>query len=400
MRYSHDKIKTNKKPRGILVFGAFLALAIVGSGAYLINQTKHAKDTSSKTAKPLSDQTPAPVTKPKVEDTLELNQFEGKIINELTAFSDWLDVNDVKGYIGEVGWPDDPGWNTLGDKWLKVAEDRNLWASGWAAGSHWGNYNLLIYGSDGSGVLNGAKPQADVWKPFFKNEQFGVNLAGLEFGTNENFNSSNRGGLGVNYFAEPAESIAFLADQGVKMIRLPVRWERIQPVLYGPLDEPYSNEVSALLKACESYGIDVILDLHNYGKYFESSGMLAFSDGTLNEGHLIDVWQKMDQQFGQNQSILAYGLMNEPKDEPPQQEGARIWENVSQKTLTVLRDSGIENTIIIAGYNWSKVSTWSEYHPTGWIQDPLNNFRYEAHHYWDADSSGTYQQAYDAQSAE
>lgn len=373
-----------------------LILAIVAAGMYGINQRNNHRAVSNETVETASTPTPPPENQQNIEDTLEMNQFEKKIVGELVIFSDWLHTNNAQGYIGEVGWPDEPGWNTLGGKWLAVAEDRKLWVSGWAAGSHWGDYDLLMYGSDGSGMLDNAMSQSKVWNPFFKNAHFGVNVAGLEFGTNASFNSSNRGTLGVNYFSEPAESIAFLAEQGVRMIRLPIRWERIQPVLYGPLDESYSSEVLALIQACETYGIEVILDLHNYGKYFESGGILSFSDGTLNEGHLIDVWQKMDQQFGQNQSLLAYGLMNEPKDEPPQQEGARIWENVSQKTLKALRDSGIESTIIVSGYNWSKVSTWSEYHPTGWIQDPLNNFRYEAHHYWDADSSGTYQQSYDS----
>ena len=34
--------------------------------------------------------------------------------------------------------------------------------------------------------------------------------------------------------------------------------------------------------------------------------------------------------------------------------------------------------------------------PRAWIDDPAGNVRYEAHHYWDADGSGTYQQSYKA----
>lgn len=392
MRYSHGKTKTSRSSKNIFIVG--LILAIIAAGLYGLSQRDDHDTISNETIKTTPNSTPPPETQQNIEDTLDMNKFEENIVGELITFSDWLNANNAQGYIGEVGWPDEPGWNALGDKWLSVANDRKLWVSGWAAGSHWGDYTLLIFGSGGSGVLDVATPQAEVWKPHLKDPRIGVNLAGLEFGTHNNFSSQNRGVRGVDYFSEPAESIAFLARQGVQMIRLPVRWERIQPDLNGPLDQAYRSEISAILQACESNNIEVIIDLHNYGGFFDGGRKLTFSDNTLTEENLIDVWQKMDQQFKQNMSVLAYGLMNEPKDEPPIQEGARAWEAVSQKTLTALRESGINTTILVAGYNWSKISTWNEYHPTGWIQDPLNNFRYEGHHYWDADSSGTYQQTY------
>jgi hypothetical protein len=49
---------------------------------------------------------------------------------------------------------------------------------------------------------------------------------------------------------------------------------------------------------------------------------------------------------------------------------------------------------MISGYNWSGVQNWASLHPAGWINDPIDNFRYEAHHYWDADNSGVYSTTY------
>ena len=49
---------------------------------------------------------------------------------------------------------------------------------------------------------------------------------------------------------------------------------------------------------------------------------------------------------------------------------------------------------MVAGYQWSGVQVWADQHPRAWIVDPLDNVRYEAHHYWDADHSSLYKESY------
>jgi hypothetical protein len=46
---------------------------------------------------------------------------------------------------------------------------------------------------------------------------------------------------------------------------------------------------------------------------------------------------------------------------------------------------------------WSGVANWNKQHPKGWIMDRQNNILYEAHHYWDSDSSGHYCLSYDGE---
>lgn len=56
---------------------------------------------------------------------------------ELAVFTDWLKANGVKGYIGEVGWPNDVDtdkWNALARSWYGDAAGAGLWTSAWATG--------------------------------------------------------------------------------------------------------------------------------------------------------------------------------------------------------------------------------------------------------------------------
>ncbi|MET0161050.1 MAG: hypothetical protein ABW204_00200, partial [Microbacteriaceae bacterium] len=50
--------------------------------------------------------------------------------------------------------------------------------------------------------------------------------------------------------------------------------------------------------------------------------------------------------------------------------------------------------LLVAGYDWSSLARWSDNHPSGWIDDPADAFRYEAHHYWDAFGAGAYDRPY------
>ena len=55
---------------------------------------------------------------------------------------------------------------------------------------------------------------------------------------------------------------------------------------------------------------------------------------------------------------------------------------------------GDRKLILVAGYEWSGVQQWDLWNPRPWIRDPAQNIRYEAHHYWDPDHSGTYGASY------
>lgn len=74
---------------------------------------------------------------------------------------------------------------------------------------------------------------------------------------------------------------------------------------------------------------------------------------------------------------------------------AQVWENVSQALVTYLRTTKSDNKLLmVPGYNYSNAATWTTNHPAGWITDTANNFRYEAHHYFDRSNSSNYTHTY------
>jgi hypothetical protein len=74
---------------------------------------------------------------------------------------------------------------------------------------------------------------------------------------------------------------------------------------------------------------------------------------------------------------------------------ARVWERASQAAVDAIRARGDDTLIMVPGYEYSKVQRWAARHPAPWIVDPANRIRYEAHHYWDSDTSSQYARGYD-----
>jgi len=80
--------------------------------------------------------------------------------------------------------------------------------------------------------------------------------------------------------------------------------------------------------------------------------------------------------------------MNEPIDVPGD---GPAWEEASQAAVDAIRKTGDARTILVPGYLWSTVQWFPDAHPDGpWIDDPLDDIRYEAHQYFDADLAGEY----------
>jgi hypothetical protein len=65
--------------------------------------------------------------------------------------------------------------------------------------------------------------------------------------------------------------------------------------------------------------------------------------------------------------------------------GAEIWEDASNQTVQALRALNDTKLILVSGYEWSSVQNWLDVHPDPWVED--DNVRYEAHHYFDTESS-------------
>ena len=327
-----------------------------------------------------------------------------KVASQLGSFTTWLQQGGAfgHGYVGEIGWPnDDPRWNELAAGWYRQADQQWLWASAWSAGDWWPpTYPLRIYGNGTSG------PQAPVVEAQAPRKR-SVDLSGAEFGTprpldaySTTFSSSRRGIVGVDYVYPTPDDFRFLATRGITMVRLPFRWERIQPALNGPLDPGELAHLTATVAAAQAAGVGVILDVHNYGAYWLSDAYGTgwrkpiSTTGSVRIDTFTDLWWRLSVAFAGMPGVVAYDLMNEPVGMPG---GATTWETASQAAVSAIRARGDTTQIMVAGYSWSAPASFPVQHPHGpWIHDPANRTFYEAHQYFDCDGSGKYRDSYDA----
>jgi hypothetical protein len=342
------------------------------------------------------------------DDALQARALDG-----LATFADWLQRNDVPGYVGEVGWPagaDEQRWSALADTWYRAADEIGLPVTAWAAASWPAGYPMAVYRrGSGSTSLNTAGPQSRVVADHAGTDRYrrGVVLAGGSFGaadSNRDFSSSRPGHYGYDYSYENAASYAYLAAEGVRMVRLTVSWERLQPVPGRALSPVEVGRLRTALARAARAGIAVIIDLHNYGSFTASSGSrsakLVLGSPGLPASRLADLWSRLAQATADQRALVGYDLLNEPITLSARgTEGAKLWEQASQASVDAIRATGNTRTIAVTAYGQTAPAQIGEFHPRAWIDDPLHRTVYETHAYFDDDSSGHYAAGYAAELA-
>lgn len=213
----------------------------------------------------------------------------------------------------------------------------------------------------------------------------GINVAGAEF------DPTNPGAAhGTTWAHENAASIAYLAGRGQRLLRIPFLWERLQPTKSGAFDAAEQARLQADVANAAAVGAQVILDVHNYGGF---NGIKLGEVGGPTQSDLIDLWTRLSGLFKDNPTVVGYGVMNEPNSLTTI--GVAGWKTYSQAVVTALRALGDRTCILVGGYLSSSLPGWQGSGGTRepWITDPIDNFRYEAHHYWDS-AGGTYPNSY------
>ena len=248
---------------------------------------------------------------------------------------------------------------------------------------------------------------------------FGVSLAGAEFGVEDPaFSNANPGGPGGAYLYPTPGSIGDLAAAGVRLVRLPVRWERLQPAPGGELNADELARLRGTLDRLAAAGCAVIVDLHNYarlalaGAHFDGGvrhvlidEVVAAGNGRrdvpVSRGHFAEFWAKLAAALAGHPAVAGWGLMNEPHDLSPA--GAEFaagggcdWKAVSRLAAAAVRGVDPVTPIVVAGADWSAADRWPAANgPDPWVDDA--NVFYEAHCYFDADGSGKYTTAHAAE---
>jgi len=218
-------------------------------------------------------------------------------------------------------------------------------------------------------------------QPWFR----GVSLAGAEFASDMWGGGQLPGTYGVNYTYPTAAELSYFASQRMNTVRLPFRWERLQPQLNLPLDPAELARLDEVVNAATAQGTHVLLDPHNYARWFS---WVVGSD-TLPNSAFADFWSRLAAHYQGNPKVI-FGLMNEPHDMPTEQ-----WVSAANAALLAIRATGATQLVLVPGNAWSGAHAWSKpWYGTPNAQamlevvDPGQNMAIEVHQYLDGDSSG------------
>ena len=206
----------------------------------------------------------------------------------------------------------------------------------------------------------------------------GFNLAGAEFG-------KLPGVLGKDYtYPAPATIDTYVAT-GASVIRLPVRWERLQPALGEPLSEAELAALDATVDAATTAGLAVVIDVHNYGYYAEKQ----IGSTEVPTDAFAQFWARLASHYAGREGVV-FSLMNEPYDI-----AAPDWLKITNAAIAAIRVIGADNLILVSGTAYAGAHSWSKTLATGnnaevmaGVVDAANRYAYDFHQYIDADFSG------------
>ena len=210
----------------------------------------------------------------------------------------------------------------------------------------------------------------------------GVNVACAEFGRVP-------GVHGRDYTYPGERHFAYFRSKGVRVVRLPLKWERLQRRLRGPLDAAELTRLDGVVAHARKHGIRLLLDLHNYARY----GKKLIGTAQLPNAAFADFWRKLATHCKDEAAVFAYGIMNEPHDTQG------LWPAAAQAAIDAIRTVDTTHTISVCGDGWSGAHSWRRNNEKLLLRDPADNLVYEAHQYFDRDCSGAYRQSYDESGA-
>lgn len=217
----------------------------------------------------------------------------------------------------------------------------------------------------------------------------GVNLAGAEFG-------DLLGVHGTEYLYPDLENARYYARLGFNLIRLPFKWERLEPNLGGGFDADEERRLTTLVSALTADGLYVVIDPHNYAKRRlrsdDWSRDYMIGSREVPQQAFASLWRGLAERFKDNTHVML-GLMNEPADITIED-----WLQAANAATRAIRDAGASNLILVPGVDYTGAHSWISSGNTRMaeLQDPLGHFAFEVHQYFDRDSSGTSDRAQSA----
>lgn len=225
-----------------------------------------------------------------------------------------------------------------------------------------------------------------LWNTAQAGEPFGVNLACADFG------SRFPGEYNKDYTYPTDQDLVYWQQKGLKLIRMPFRWERLQHSPDGSLWQEDLQHVKDFISAAEKRGMMVLLDMHNYCRRIDNGSEAIIGSKALSYASYGRFWRLLAEELSAYTNIYGYGLMNEPHDLP----ATVSWPLMAQTAIDSIRTVDTRTAIVVGGYHWSSARRWVQMSDNlKNLKDPQNNLIYEAHCYFDFDGSGTYKFNYE-----
>lgn len=208
----------------------------------------------------------------------------------------------------------------------------------------------------------------------------GMNLSGAEF--------NNKRLPGVHYkdYVWPSyKNFQQMKAIGFNTVRVPFLWGRIQPVPLGELSVTELKHLDRVVQETAKLKLNIVLDVHNYGNY--NGAYLTNSSKDLEV--FGDLWKRLALRYKAYPHVV-FGLMNEPN-----RQGATVWLDLAQAGVDSIRSSGADQLILVPGTYWTGMHSWFSERTAGSnakvminINDPMNNYAFEVHQYFDYNYSG------------
>jgi endoglucanase len=208
----------------------------------------------------------------------------------------------------------------------------------------------------------------------------GVNLASAEFGEGSK--------LGTNFVYPNRKEFTYYHSKGLRLVRIPFLWERVQPRPRGELDMANIAELDRCISQANTLDLVVLLDPHNYGgRRVDGKPRQIGIDRNLTSDDFNDFWVRLARRY-KNKPMVWFGLMNEPNKHSAKQNA-----EIMQSVVNAIRAAGARNRILVPGTSWTGAHSWitsGNARALEHFRDPANNFAFEVHQYLDSDHSGSH----------
>lgn len=210
-----------------------------------------------------------------------------------------------------------------------------------------------------------------------------IDLIGLNIGGAAFSGGVIPGKYKTNYFFPKPDYLAQWKERGIRTIRFPIMWERLQWGLYEELNEDYATLIDETLQQAADNDMRVILDVHNYARYRKQ----VIGSEQVPISAYEDLLERMAKRWKDHQGLYAYDIMNEPHgvDE--------YWPAAAQAGINAIRKHDRERPLLIEGNFWSSSYKWPKVNDALLeLEDPADNLIFSAHLYVDKHGSGHYKE--------